>query len=242
MTSLQTTISKNLSPPIYLNNQREILSSNISNYVIYYHLVIAFLFHSFVTAFFLLWQLAVDTIKKDLLASKFAHCIFPLLALHWWFLSHYPLYQLQHGILDHRQKSSFFSTGGGMTPGSLPSNDQWTIAKKRQESLIFKNMVKILLLFLILALIDILYLSIQLLPIAFQCISHWNTGEKIPLECGGRDEKDHEDSNYSRSNPYGLYLLTLVMTVVHIMSSFWIIYIAWSSRNYKLYSAVASTD
>lgn len=205
------------------------LWNNIFNYSVYQKLATAMLFHVFVTAFFMLWGLAVDMLGKELVASKFPHCVFPLLALHWWFLSHYPTYQLQHSFAEKDNPTELFSSG-----------TLWENAKKRQEVTVFRNTVKIMLLFAVLAIVDFLYLTIKLVPIAGQCASHWNTGEKIPVECGGtvryesvnkNDYDSHRNLNHS-----ALYVLTLILAVVHVISSLRIIYLVWSSRYYKLYT------
>ena len=205
------------------------LSNNVFNYSVYHKLTTAMLFHVFVTALFMLWGLAVDMIGKELVASKFLHCVFPLLALHWWFLSHYPAYQLQHALAGRDRNAESFVSGVA-----------WTNAKKRQEAMVFRNTVKIMLLFAVLFVVDFLYLLIKLAPIAGQCISHWNTGEKIPVECGGaikyEDYTKNKEENHHNPNHLALYVLTLILVTIHIMSSLRTIYLVWSSRHYKLYS------
>ena len=113
----------------------EVFIQNFSNYLFYHKFVTSLLFHSFGTVFFILWSISTNMV--ELMGSKPLHCIFPLLALHWWSLSRYPVDQYQQTLLRRKTNDNHV----------FESADWWEDAKKKQENIVFRNTVKIMMLF-----------------------------------------------------------------------------------------------
>jgi hypothetical protein len=226
---------------------RTVFSENAQNYLTYMKLSTALFLDSFVTIFFVLWLLAVDVLGRELMASKFLHVICPLVISHWWILSRYPLHQMNVMIEGYASKGDVASISAAASVLQRASESDWVELKIRHDKMMWKTLIKSVLVYVIVFLVDVLFLSIKLIPIAVTCANNWNNGEKVPVECGGWNENLNsfglggglKSGNKGSEQEYQtdsvwLYWLTLAMAVLQIFVDVYVIVIVGMCMANKL--------
>jgi hypothetical protein len=205
------------------------LERNARRYSDYCRLVTVLKFHLFVTSFFCLWALAVDVLARELIASKFLHVVFPLLGLHWWFLAYYPAVSRAEDLERRLEEKG---------DGDARKDLNFRPAESRRTR-ITKAKRNVALLFAVLALIDVLMLALKVIPIGVECVGNWDTGAKIPIECGGWNRATHSfgtssvTEGESRGTGSGsgngnltLYALTVAAALAHVVAGVLVIFVA----------------
>jgi len=201
------------------------------HYAMYHLVMTALLFHSFITAFFMLWGISINQLSHEIVASKFLHTVFPLVALYWWILARYPMLELVPGQLYQSTSATNMS-------------EISSIIMAKQRQIMRLGTIKISALFGTLLLIDLSYCLSRMIPMFVECASHWNTGEHVSSICW-RHASTHDDISQPSStvnspntepldyNYPVIYYLTLLITVLQICSSVAVIYvIILSERNW----------
>ena len=210
-------------------------------------LATALFLDSFLTIFFVLWLLAVDVLGRELMASKFLHVICPLVISHWWILSRYPLHQMNDMLEGYASKGDAGAISAAASVLYKATDADWIELKARHDKMMWKTVIKSLLVYAIVFLIDVLFLCIKLIPIAVSCSSNWSNGAKVPVECGGWNEdlnsfglggglkSGHKGSDQEyQSDSVWLYWLTLAMAVLQIIVDVYVMVIIGMSMTNKL--------
>jgi hypothetical protein len=226
---------------------RAIFAENAQNYLTYMKLATALFLDSFITIFFVLWILAVDVLGRELMVSKFLHVICPLVISHWWILSRYPLHQMNVMLESYASKGDVGAIATAASVLYKADDADWAELKVRHDKMMWKTLIKSILVYVVVFLVDLLFLTIKLIPTAITCVNNWNNGEKVPVECGGWNEAlgsfglggglksglKGSDQEYQTDSLW-LYWLTLAMAVLQIFIDVYVIVIIGMSMTNRL--------
>lgn len=216
--------------------KRHFVKNVAVEYLMYLDFGTVLTLHSFVTSFFLLWSYASNTLYDELLAAKFLHCVFPILAAKWWFMATYP---------SHQSRVLKMLRVGDFTMEDREKTIELEKLFKTNDLLVLTTLIKITLLFLTLIVLDVVYACVRLVPIMYRCGSRDNDGSgNVPIECGGDglvdayprrphefgDRRLHRDTNWSLHH-YGIsYLIVTIATALHIFVGIAVIVVCWKLR------------
>jgi hypothetical protein len=227
---------------------------NIERYARYTDSIVACLLHAFLTSFFMAWSLSADGYGPEIAASKLLHPVVLILCSHWISSMHACSYLVDGSAGRPRTRAppdsspfpppvaSVATTGFGdevhlrgdvarrrdeprhrAEEEEEPSPERLEEVKRKHAALCTAKIVVGL---SILVAVDLVFLGARLAPIGVTCYSHWNTGEKIPAECGGRlaisgrgdpgdASTEGEVDARSGSGHLSLYVITLALAVLH---------------------------